>query len=204
MKAEPILAAAAALLLLPTSATAHKLITKGLRVPVAKSALTIDPGIDWNRMNARPGRNAEAWTLDGLALNEVTFYGGVAGDHALFKEVDKKNRPLPRFAANMLPTDVVQLFESSYRIAGGSALFAVDGIEPATFAEHRGFRFRYHFTLENEVRRDGEAAGAIVGGKLYLVTYEAPTIYYYGRNLVDYRALVASARLPGPSVTIER
>lgn len=195
----------AALLLTAAPARAHTLIAKGVRVSVAKSALTVDPAIDWNRMSSRPGRNAEAWTLDGLALNEVTFYGGIANDRTLFKEVDKKNKPLPRFTAEMLPTDVVQLFETSYRVAGGSALFAVDQVEPATFAERRGFRFRYHFTLENEeVRRDGEATGAIVDGKLYLVTYEAPTIYYYARNLNDYRAVAASARLPGPSVSVTK
>lgn len=193
----------AALALIASPATAYKLVTHGQRVPVAKSAMTIAPPIDWNRQQSRPGRNAEAWTLDGMPLNEVTFYGGIAGDQTLFKEVNKKEKPLPRFAATMLATDVVQLFEASYRLAGGSALFSVDGVEATTFAGHRGFRFRYSFTLEGEeVKRIGEATGAIVGGKLWMITYEAPAIHYFERNLADYRAIVASAQLPGPTVTV--
>jgi hypothetical protein len=182
---------------------AYKLVTHGVRVPVAKSAMTIAPPTDWNRQQSRPGRNAEAWTLDGMPLNEVTFYGGISNDQTLFKEVNKKEKPLPRFATTMLATDVVQLFEASYRLAGGSALFSVDGVEPATFAGNRGFRFRYSFTLEGEeVKRIGEATGAIVGGKLWMITYEAPAIHYFERNLADYRAIVASAQLPGPTVTV--
>lgn len=195
---------AAALALVAAPAGAYKLVAHGARVAVAKSEMTIDPPIDWNRQQSRPGRNAEAWTLDGIPLNEVTFYGGIEGGKALFKEVDKKNRPLPVFRPTMLTPDVVQLFEASYRIAGGSSLFEVGAVEPAEFAGHKGFRFRYAFTLEGEeVKRLGEGAGAVVGGKLWLITYEAPAIHYFDHNLADYRALVASARIPGPQVTVE-
>ena len=184
-------------------AWAYKMIEHAKPVTVAKSTLTVVPAIDWNRVERRPGRNAEAWTLDGLALNEVTFYGGVAGDQTLFKEVAKREKPLPRFAANMLATDVAQLFEQSYRIAGGSTLFRIETIAPASFAERPGFRFTYSFTLQgDEVRRKGEATGAIVGGKLYMITFEAPEIHYFGRGVGDYRGLVATARIPGPTVTV--
>ena len=199
-----VLVAVAAASLTAAPALGYKLVAQKVRVAVAKSVMTIAPPIDWNRQQSRPGRNAEAWTLDGMPLNEVTFYGGIAADQTLFKEVSKKDKPLPRFDAAMLAPDVAQLFEASYRLAGGSALFAIDGIEPASFAGHRGFRFRYSFTLEGEeVRRTGEATGAIVGGKLWMITYEAPTIHYFERNLADYRALVDSAQLPGPTVQVK-
>jgi hypothetical protein len=202
VKARTLAAAAAAALLVAAPALAYKLVPHGVRVSVAKSPMTVDPPIDWNRQQVRPGRNAEAWTLDGMPLNEVTFYGGIVNDQALFKEVAKATKPLPRFAATMRAPDVVQLFEASYRVAGGSSLFQVDGVEPATFAGQGGFRFTYTFTLENEeVKRRGEATGAIVGGRLYLITFEAPAIHYFDRDLDKYRALVASARLPVPSVT---
>lgn len=190
------LSAAAAAALIAAPAWAYKLVRHGQAVTVAKSTLTVTPGIDWNRMQSRPGRDAEAWTLDGLGLNEVTFYGGVENNRTLFREVDKRDRPLPRFSSTMLPPDIVQLFESSYRIAGGTALYATESAEAATFAGAPGFRFTYSFTLLGEdVRRRGEATGAIIGGKLWLITFEAPAIFYYDRSLTDYRALVASARL---------
>jgi hypothetical protein len=103
----------------------------------------------------------------------------------------------------MLAPDIAQMFEASYRLAGGSTLFQINGIEPAKFAGEPGFRFSYSFALQtDEVRRRGEATGAVIGGKLYMITFEAPAIHYYDRNLADYRALVATARVPGPSVKV--
>lgn len=201
MKGLRIALASAALVAAP--AWAYKMVTHGTVVAVAKSPMTVTPAIDWNRQQSRPGRNAESWTLDGLSLNEVTFYGGIADDQTLFKEVDKKDKPLPHFSKSMLAPDIAQLFEQSYRLAGGSSLFQIDGIAPARFAGENGFRFQYSFALQNdEVRRRGEATGTVVGGKLYMMTWEAPAIHYYDRNLADYRALVATARIPGPSVRV--
>lgn len=172
----------------------YKLMAKGAPVAVAKSGLTVTPSVDWNKLGARPGRNAESWTLDGLSLNDVTFYGGIANDTTLFKEVDKTNRPLPRFSSTMLAPDIAQLFEGSYRIANSTSLMSINSIEPATFAGKPGFRFTYSYTVQNEeVKRNGEATGAIVDGKLWMITYEAPVIHYYDRDVDAYRSLATSA-----------
>lgn len=174
----------------------YKLMPSGVPEIVRSSALTVTPSVDWNRLGAKVGRNAEAWTLDGQSLNEVTFYAGIGDGQTLFKEVSKKNKPLPRFGAGMLAPDIVQLFESSYRIAAGTPLFSVDRVEPATFLGQQGFRFRYSFTVQDEeVRRTGEATGAVVGGKLYMIAFEAPTLHYFDRDVAAYQALVASAKL---------
>lgn len=111
-----------AILLATAPALAYKLVTHGRAIAVAKSALSVVPAIDWNRVQKRPGRHAESWTLDGLPLNELTFYGGILPGQALFREVDRRNKPLPRFARSMLAPDIVQLFGSSYRLAAGSSL----------------------------------------------------------------------------------
>lgn len=174
----------------------YKLMPTGSSVAVAKSGLTVAPSQPWNRLGGRVGRNAESWTLDGLTLNDVTFYGGIANDQTLFREVDKKDRPLPRFSSTMLIPDVAQLFEASYRVANATSLMAIDSIEPASFAGNPGFRFTYNFTIQNEeVKRLGEARGAIVGGKLYMVTYEAPVIHYFDRDVAAFRKIADSARI---------
>ena len=139
-------------------------------------------------------------TLDGLTLNDVTFYGGIADNQTLFREVNKRDKPLPRFSATMLMPDVASLFEGSYRVALDTSLFSIDGMEPAQFAGNPGFRFNYSFTIESdEVRRKGEAYGAIIGGKPYMATFEAPAIVYYDRNIEAFRDLVRTARFtPAP------
>jgi hypothetical protein len=178
------------------SADAYSLIPANKPVAVAKSALTVTPDMAWNKIGARPGRFAESWTLDGLPLNDVTFYAAIPNDQSLFREVDKTRKPLPHFSPTMLAPDVAQFFEGSYRVAMGTSLFAIDRVEPATFAGRPGFRFDYSFTVQDEeVRRKGEGIGAIVDGKLYLVTFEAPAIHYYDRDLEAFRKISASATL---------
>lgn len=196
MKRGWMIAGAAALLVATPAMAGFKLMPAGQSQLIRKSALSVKPGVAWNRLGARLGRNAEAWTLDGHSLNDLIFYTAIPAGQTLFREVDKKNKPLPKFDAKMLAPDVAALFESSYRIAGSTSLFSIDSIEPATFAGKPGFRFTYSFTVQDEeVRRAGEATGAIVNGQLYMITFEAPKIHYFDRNVADYRAVVASAKI---------
>jgi hypothetical protein len=191
------LALAAGLLALAAPAVAgNTVIPAGQRVAVAKSAMTVAPNHEWNKLGARPGRNSEEWTLDGDGLNDLTFYGGIENDRTLFREISKRSKPLPRFSSTMLLTDVPTLLEQSYRIALDTPLMSIEGIEPATLSGNKAVRFRYSFTRQNEeVKRNGEAVAAIVGGKLYMVTYEAPTIFYFDRDAAGYRAVVDSVRI---------
>src|SRR3546814_4383748 len=54
----------AAILLLASPAAAHKLRVSGEAVAVADSGVTVTPGRDWNRLDAKAGKNTETWTLD--------------------------------------------------------------------------------------------------------------------------------------------
>lgn len=177
-------------------AAGNKLIPAGQRVAVAKSAMTVLPPDEWNKLGARPGRNSETWTLDGDELNDVTFYGGIPDGQPLFREVDKKNRPLPLVSATMLITDIPALLENSYRLALGTTDMAIEKVEPATFAGNKGVRFTYAFTRQNEsLRRRGEARAAVVAGKLYMITYEAPALHYFDRSAAAFRTLADTIKL---------
>ncbi|MBX9796656.1 hypothetical protein [Sphingomonas sp.] len=189
--------AAAAALFVATPVLAYKLIAQGQPVVAAK-AITVTPSREWTRIGFAQGKNAESWTLDGLTLNDLTFYGGIAHDTTLIKDRAKKETPLPRFSKTMLPTDVAQLFEGTYRIALRTSQFTIGTVEPTTFAGRPGFKFTYSYALINEeVRRNGEAYGAIAGDRLYLVTFEAPVIHYFDRDVADFRALVGTAQITG-------
>ncbi len=185
----------ALLFFVATPAAANRLIEANRSVEIADSALEVTPARDWNRLSARPGRSAETWTLDGDALNDVTFYAGIENDRPIFREVNRRNQPLPRFSSTMLLTDVPTLLENSYRVGRGVSVFAMDRVEPMRFGGQGGVRFHYSFTAGDEVRRRGEAVGAIVRGKLYLIAYEAPAIHYFDASVEDFRRLIASAML---------
>jgi hypothetical protein len=188
--------AGAALLASVPAVAGNSLIVAGRRIAVAKSALTVQPASEWNKLGARPGKQAETWTLDGDGLNDLTFYGGIESDKPLFREVSRKNQPLPRVSATMLITDIPTLLENSYRVALGTASMTIDTVEPATFAGSKGVRFTYAFTRQGEtLHRRGEGRGAMIGGRLYLITYEAPALHYYGRSIAAARQVAESARL---------
>lgn len=191
------LAATAIALVCTTPALAgNALIAKGQTVAVAKSRLTVTPDHEWNKMGARPGRNSETWTLDGDGLNDINFYGGIENDKTLFREVSKKTKPLPHFAATMLLTDIPTLFETSYSIALDTQLMKIDGIAPTTFLGTKGVHFTYSFSRpDEEVRRKGEASAAIIDGRLFMISFEAPNVYYFDRDIAAYRAIVASATM---------
>lgn len=203
MRKAMIVGAAATLALLPGSATAGwRLMPKTTPVEVAKSPMTVTPGEDWNRWSVRPSKRGETWTLDGVSLNELSFFGGVLPGEAIYRERSKKDEPLPKFDATMLAPEIVQAVEGSYRILLRTSLFAVDGMEPAPLGGHPGVRFTYHYTVQDEdVRRRGEGRAAIVGGQLYLITFAAPEIHYFDAGITEARRVMDSARIPGASVT---
>ena len=179
---------------LPAAAQSSRLKSAGVATAVARSALTVTPDRAWNKAG-RPGRLSESWTLDGLTINELTFYGGIVDGKTLFREVDKINAPLPKFSKTMLAPDIATLLESSYRVALGTSLMTIESIEPSTLAGAQGFKFTYSFAVSDEVKRRGIARGAIIGDKLYLVTYEAPRIHYFDRDKASFDKIADSARL---------
>lgn len=169
---------------------------EGARVAVAKSALTVAPGAGWNSWSVRPGKKAELWSYDGPVLNQIEFIGGVASGEPIAKERNKKDKPLPKFSPNMLPTDIAQIYEQTQRIVTQSPDFAVESMEPTTFAGHPGVKFTYRFTKpEEELTRRGEARGAIIGGKLYLISYAAPALHYFDAHLTKAQAIMDSAKV---------
>ncbi len=183
-------------LLWSSTAFANQLIPANRQVTVAKSVLEVTSARDWNKLNARPGRQSETWTQDGELLNDLSFYGAIANDRTLFREVDRKNRPLPRFKGTMLLTDIPALLESSYRIARDTNIFTIDSSEPRQIAGRDGISFAYSFIGPDELRRTGEASALIVKGQLYMVTFEAPTLHYFARDVAAYRQIVDSLKLP--------
>ena len=177
------------------AAQANAYREKGKTAQVADSGITVTPPRDWNRLDARPGKHAETWTLDGEQLNDITFYGGVEPGKPLVKERDKKREPLPKFKATTLLIEVPELLEQTYRTDKQIGTFSLTGSKPDRFLDRDGVRFTYEYTDRDNLPRKGEARAVLVGGKLYMVTFDAPRLHYFDRTLADYRALTDTARL---------
>ena len=73
-----------------------KLVSPAKPATIGKSTLSVTAGEEWNRNTYRPIKKAELWTLDGLGLNELYFVTGLIAGEPLYRELDKKNKPLPK------------------------------------------------------------------------------------------------------------
>lgn len=189
--------AAGALALACTSmpAEAHKLREKAQTVQVAEG-FSVTPTRDWNRLNGNRGKATETWTLDGDQLNELTFYGGIEAGRSLLRERSKNTDPLPKFEANTLVVEVPELLEGTYRTSRGTSDFAVTGLEPGRFLGTDGVAFTYQYVDGERLVRKGEARAAIIGGKLFMITFEAPRLHYFDQGVGEFRKISDSARRP--------
>lgn len=178
-----------------SAADANAYREKGKVAEITKSGMTVTPPRDWNRLDIRPGKYAETWTLDGEQLNDVTFYGGVEPGKPLVKERDKKRAPLPKFTASTLLIEVPELLEGTYRAYKQIGGFTLTESKPDRFLGRNGVRFAYEYTDQDNLPRKGEARAVLVAKKLYMVTFDAPRLHYFERTLADFRALADTARL---------
>ena len=171
-----------------------KLVPHGEPIKVAKGALTVTPGEDWNRSTNRIIDKGEAWTLDGSSLNDLYFVSGLAPGETLFKDAAKKDRPLPTMGAAMQLTDIPDFVESSIRVALDTSAFQITNVQPARFAGHDAVKFTYEYSVASStLKRRGLAIGAVVNNQLYLINFCAPALYYFDRDAPKVEAIMASA-----------
>ena len=92
----------------------------------------------------------------------------------------------------MTPGEIVELYEQMVTQDGSA--FALKRVAPGRFGDQPGFRFEHTITRKSDnVLLKGVGQGAVVKGKLYLVAFTAPSIYYYDRYLPQVEPLLASA-----------
>ena len=165
---------------------------------VGKSDLAVTAIGDWNRAVQRQTKESETWTQNGTGLDDLGFYVGIKKGEALFHQRDKKKDPLPKFDPAMLPTDIVEWFENSARIALTSAVFEVGAVRPAQLAGYPGVEMDFSYATEGDnLERKGTARAAVIGQRLYLISFDAPKIHYYDEGLPTALAVMNSARLVG-------
>lgn len=146
----------------------------------------------WNRIDP-PGSEADAdevWTADGVTLDMILFYVGVADGEALGRDGGAQ---APVFHAGMLPHEVVELYEAM--VARDGARFRLERLAPASFVGKDGFLFEHTTTPRAGAQLRGRAYGAVIDGRLYLMSYSAPEAHFYAKHLPAVEALAASARI---------
>jgi hypothetical protein len=172
-------------------------------VKVAKGTMTVKPTAEWNRSSLRPSRRSEAWTRDGVNLNELTFFGAIADGESILRQGYTTTEKLPKFKADMLPTDISEMFEATNRMVLQSPVFKMGKVEPAKLGNHDGVRFSYSYSAQAEdIERRGEAVAAIVEGKLYIVNFVAPSLHYFDAGISEVRKMVEEITINPPKAKV--
>ena len=172
-------------------------------VKVAKGTMTVKPTAEWNRSSLRPSRRSEAWTRDGVNLNELTFFGAIPDGESILRQGYATTEKLPKFKSDMLPTDISEMFEATNRLVLQSPVFKMGKVEPAKLGTHGGVRFSYSYAAQAEdIERRGEAVAAIVEGKLYIVNFVAPSLHYFDAGIGEVRKMVEEITINPPKAKV--
>lgn len=161
-----------------------------------RESMTVRLDSAWNRLAQGAPAKGEVWTTDGLTLDRLVFYVGIADGEALGELQQRKDRQIPKFRATMQPHEIAEMYEVFVTYDGST--YRRDKLAPAQFAGSEGFRFEFsRLRKGDEVEMRGLGYGTVHGGKLYLMVFEAPRIHYFNKHLGRAEAVAKSARVVG-------
>jgi hypothetical protein len=145
----------------------------------------------WNQVNM-PGADTIMWTQDGVTLDALQFWVGVADGKPIAPPGQDK-RPLA-FKASMQPHELVALMQSYYARDGSTV--TLDKMEPADFVGRKGVRYRFTVVRKfDEVTLSGLGYAAVVGSELVALGFISPRLGFYPRHEAEVDAIARSAAL---------
>ena len=149
----------------------------------------------WNQFGGQfGGSNAAAlWTREGLTIDQLNFYVGLKDGDLLAANPGKDRRPLA-FKTTMQPHEVVALFEALYTRDGST--FKLDKLEANEFLGQPGWRAQYTVVRKfDDVKLAGSAWATVRNGELFAITFTAPSVGFYGRQIAKVEQVASAARL---------
>jgi hypothetical protein len=189
---------AAALVL--SACTTYSSIETGSRKEVGDMSVQVVG--NWAAINASvvPLGGADAmWTVDGISLNRLMFFGGVEAGEPLQKTGnDENDSKLPTFRIGMTENGVMELVETTFAKSKGVARSVASNLRPRPFLGRQGFAFEVDIVNEEQIEVRVLVAGTTVGKKLYLIYFGAPKLHFFDKEVPTVNAIIDSARLSGP------
>lgn len=178
--------------LLSACATVNK-VDSGKRAVGDRFVLTIEGA--WNHIDFPGIKPAQAWTMEGLAIDELLIYSGIRDGQALHPEFssDSKKKNFS-FRSTMQTEEVVSAFEGMLSRDGST--FKLIKLEPFTLGGKKGFRFEYErIRKRDNVQQNGVGYGAVDKGELFALIYHAPRLTFFPRQFSRVEAIARSAQI---------
>lgn len=157
-----------------------------------------DTVVDFQMIWARAvdlGDTVSAWTIDGLGLDELLFFTGVAEGAPLLRLPGVAQKDMALYNATMLPDDVMDMIASTLGKNGVQQL-RTSALQPVPFGTVTGFRFDLAFTTEDGLQMKGMALFAQRRKKLDAILFLAPSEYYFGQYAPTVEKIFSSVRVP--------
>ena len=166
---------------------------------VGNGSVTVVPPRPWNKQRRffffDSVRWVEDWTLNGPYLDGITFVTALPSGQYLIRQRKSDERQVPKFRSDMTAPEVAAMLETAFRVRGGAVDFRTLGLQPRQFLGYPGFQFDFEHLDNDELWRKGRAVGAVVGGRLYLILFDATRSHYYGNALPDFEVMANNARI---------
>lgn len=154
--------------------------------------------LDWSRIKD-PLQHEEIWTIDGVALNSLSIFSGIAdGQHVFMLGRARSSRPDgPWFRSGMRPDEIRDIVVAAM-IRQNMLKVATQNLRPHDFGGVPGLRFEFTATSSGGLLYRGSVAAAQRGGKLDLLLWKAPAEYYYDRDAAAMQRMLDGVRFRQP------
>ena len=167
-------------------------------VNVGDGSMAVTPPREWNRVSTVWAiddiRAVEDWTLNGPYLDSLSFVTGLKGGRYIIRQNRRDAQQVPKFRSDMTAPEITAMLESFYRVKAGTVDFRTTSLKPRTLMGYPGFQWDYDHLDSDEVWRRGRVVGAVIGGRLYLVLFDATRMHYFDAAQGDFETVVNSAR----------
>ncbi len=169
-----------------TGCTTYVLLEPG-RVSV-DDAYMFDVSQKWSKTAFQ---HHQILTLDGPALQTVHITTGIKDEQTLLYGLSEE--PQPPYDKKMSLLEMQDFIRDSF-IAIGAERFEITAFTPQDFATWPGFRITFSYLTKNGLDVRGVMVGAQRNEKLYTVSYSAPALHYFNKNVADFESIVRSIR----------
>ena len=160
--------------------------------------ITVDLQMAWTRAVGLGDRDTvSVWTIDGLGLDELVFFSGVAAGAPLLRIPGVAQKDMVLYNATMLPDDVMDMIASTLG-KNGDQQVRTSALRPVPFGTVTGFRFDLAFTTEDGLQMKGMAFFAQRRKKLDVILFVAPSEYYYDQYTPTVEKIFSSVQVPDP------
>ncbi len=157
--------------------------------------VVVSPQIDWGKAPF-PGFEGTLWTEDGVRLDSLMFFTGIAPGKVLIDASGVPKSEMKVYQASMVPDDVMELLASNFGKLGYQQVRTAN-LRPAPFGSAAGFRFDLTFSTVDGLNMKGMALAAQRDGKLDLILFTAPSEYYYDHYSPTVEKIFGSVQIAG-------